>query len=120
MVRKDCANCMKTDGIVYTSSPPKVRCMVDNSFHERFDTCDSWAGKDESSVFNFPKVPSFVKPEAHWIDAGWDGDYAWQIDGRGNCWHLWKCSHCFTESKKASRFCPECGFEMTEMPEVEE
>ena len=68
------------------------------------------------------KLPSAEQErrEAHWIDAGWDGDLNWQIDGRGNCWHLWRCSHCFAESKKASKFCPECGFKMIEMPEVEE
>ena len=71
------------------------------------------------AIKNLPSA-ELERREAHWINAGLDGDYAWQIDGRGNCWRLWRCSHCFTDHRKASKFCPECGFRMTEMPEAEE
>lgn len=119
-MNKACMSCMKTDWIVYTSYPAKVRCIVDNSFHDRFDSCDSWTDVEDPEYCKFSETDALERGEAHWISAGWDGDLNWQIDGRGNCWRLWRCSHCFTDSKKASRFCPECGFEMTEMPEVED
>lgn len=37
-----------------------------------------------------------VAPLVHgkWIDKGWDGDHWWQIDGRGECWHVFGCSNC--------------------------
>lgn len=35
-----CGNCPKTDGTVYTSNPPKVRCTVTGNFHFYGDECD--------------------------------------------------------------------------------
>lgn len=35
-----CGNCDKTDGLCYTSLPPKVKCTVTGKFHECGDECD--------------------------------------------------------------------------------
>lgn len=59
--------------------------------------------------------PADVKPvvRGEWIDGGWEGDKAFQIDGRGNCWHVSKCSVCGFKKKGAkSDFCPNCGADM--------
>ena len=47
-----------------------------------------------------------------WIDDGWHGDWAWETDGHGNCWHLYRCSLCNTKVKARSNFCPNCGAKM--------
>ncbi len=59
--------------------------------------------------------PANVKPvvRGEWIDGGWEGDKAFQIDGRGNCWHVSKCSVCGFKKKGAkSNYCPNCGADM--------
>lgn len=35
-----CGNCDKTDGAIYTSAPPKVRCTVTGKYHWLGDICD--------------------------------------------------------------------------------
>lgn len=35
-----CGNCDKTDGLCYTSNPPKVKCTVTGNFHEYDDECE--------------------------------------------------------------------------------
>ena len=35
-----CGKCPFTDGLVYTSLPPKVKCIVTGEFHEYEDLCD--------------------------------------------------------------------------------
>ena len=47
-----------------------------------------------------------------WIDMGWHGDWQWETDGRGNCWHLWKCNRCDGKVKIKTDFCPNCGAKM--------
>ena len=47
--------------------------------------------------------------EGHWIDKGWDGDWAWQTDGRGNCWRVIECSECGKSVLVESNYCPHCG-----------
>jgi len=39
-VIKTCGGCDKTDGVCYTSNPPKVKCTVTGNFHFYGDTCD--------------------------------------------------------------------------------
>ena len=39
---KCCGNCEHTDGICYTSNPPKVKCNITNKFHSYSDICDIW------------------------------------------------------------------------------
>lgn len=50
--------------------------------------------------------------EGHWIDKGWNGDWAWQIDGRGNCWRVIECSECGKSVLAESNYCPNCGAKM--------
>lgn len=49
-----------------------------------------------------------------WIDDGIHGDWAWETDGHGVCWQIWKCSRCGSGTKIRSNFCPSCGAEMRE------
>ena len=56
-----------------------------------------------------------TQPETHegyWIDKGWNGDWAWQTDGRGNCWRVIECSECGKSVFVESNFCPHCGADM--------
>lgn len=50
--------------------------------------------------------------EGHWIDKGWNGDWAWQTDGRGNCWRVIECSECGKSVLVESNYCPHCGARM--------
>lgn len=36
----NCSRCDKTDGLVYTSVPPKLRCTITGKFHVGTDDCD--------------------------------------------------------------------------------
>lgn len=47
-----------------------------------------------------------------WIDCGIHGDWAWEQDGHGNSWHIWKCSKCEYKTENRSNYCPNCGAEM--------
>ena len=35
-----CGSCPYTDGLVYTSMPPKVRCIITGDFHEYAENCN--------------------------------------------------------------------------------
>lgn len=52
------------------------------------------------------------RKKGKWIDDGMHGDFAWEIDGRGSCWHEWICSECGDWNKSATHFCPNCGARM--------
>lgn len=47
-----------------------------------------------------------------WVDKGWDGDFSWKIDGRGNCWKVIECSQCQCKVSAQTNFCPNCGARM--------
>ena len=49
-----------------------------------------------------------------WVDKGWDGDFSWKIDGRGNCWKVIECSQCQCNVSAQTNFCPNCGAPMTD------
>lgn len=49
-----------------------------------------------------------------WIDCGVHGDWAWEMDGHGNCWHIWKCSKCEYKTTHCNNYCPNCGAQMIE------
>ena len=49
-----------------------------------------------------------------WVDKGWDGDFSWKIDGRGNCWKVIECSQCQCKVSAQTNFCPNCGAPMTD------
>ena len=54
--------------------------------------------------------------KGEWIDKGWHGDWKFEIDGRGNCWHEYECSECGFHSKGSkSNYCPNCGANMKEV-----
>lgn len=59
------------------------------------------------------KLPSVDKRRGMWIDKGWKGDWQYETDGRGNCWHEYECSECGFHSKGSkSNYCPNCGCRM--------
>lgn len=65
-------------------------------------------------VFDAPTIEPERK-KGKWIDKGWNGDWQYQTDGRGNCWHEWQCSECSHITKGAKwDFCPMCGADMRE------
>lgn len=46
-----CGKCLYTDGLVYTSLPPKVKCILTGEFHEYADLCDcEYARKVKESL----------------------------------------------------------------------
>ena len=47
-----------------------------------------------------------------WIDCGVHGEWAWEQDGHGNFWHIWKCSKCEHTTDNCSKYCPNCGADM--------
>lgn len=54
-----------------------------------------------------------IPKRGEWIDKGWKGDWQFETDGRGNCWHEYECSECGFHSKGSkSNFCPHCGARM--------
>ena len=71
--------------------------------------------KDKSvtpnDIMRFPSAQPEPQ-EGHWIDKGWDGDWAWQTDGRGNCWRVIECSECGKRVLAESNYCPHCGAKM--------
>lgn len=66
------------------------------------------SGVFEDEIMDLPSAQTEPK-EGHWIDKGWNGDWAWQIDGRGNCWRVIECSKCGKSASVESNFCPHCG-----------
>ena len=58
-------------------------------------------------------IPTAEWPQGEWIDQGWHGDWQFETDGRGNCWHEYECSECGFHSKGSkSKYCPNCGTRM--------
>lgn len=74
-----------------------------------------WNNDDLADLFREIKSAD-VTPVVHgkWIDKGWDGDFSWRIDGRGNSWHIFECSNCGSKLCGApkTKFCPNCGAKM--------
>lgn len=53
------------------------------------------------------------RPQGKWIDKGWKGDWQFETDGRGNCWHEYECSECgFHNKGSKSNYCPNCYAKM--------
>ena len=62
------------------------------------------------------KEKTVNKSKGKWIDKGWKGDWQFETDGRGNCWHEYECSECGFHNKGGkSNFCPDCGADMRGM-----
>lgn len=69
----------------------------------------------EDAFLAIDEAPTIeAKPVRHgkWIDKGLTGDWAWQTDGRGKCWHIFQCSVCGEKFKSKSKCCPDCGVKM--------
>lgn len=60
----------------------------------------------------FEALEQSEQKKGEWIDGGWCGDWAWETDGRGCCWHQWICSECGDYSRRRTKFCPNCGADM--------
>lgn len=71
----------------------------------------SQEGTTKDTTSDLPSIQPEPK-EGHWIDKGWNGDWAWQTDGRGNCWRVIECSECGKSSSVESNYCPHCGADM--------
>ena len=60
------------------------------------------------------RVPVVEPKQGEWIDKGWHGDWQFETDGRGNCWHEYECSECgFHKKGSKSNYCPDCGTRMS-------
>ena len=95
-----CGECKKTDGLVYTSYPPKIRCRLTGNFHFMNDECDA--------------VDAIIK-HGHWIRSS---DGAWA-----------ECSKCHASidismgsdlydadgNEVEHDWCPHCGAKMDGM-----
>ena len=77
---------------------------------QAIDALDCISGVEEVLRSLPPAQPE--PKEGHWIDKGWNGDWAWQIDGRGNCWRVIECSECGKGVSVESNYCPHCGAKM--------
>ena len=77
-----------------------------------------WLYADESCasiVSDFESLPAADVAEVRhgrWLDKGWDGDFSWQIDGRGSCWRVYECSECQCKTSAKTDYCPNCGTRM--------
>ena len=65
-------------------------------------------------IENFPAADVVPVVHGKWIDKGWDGDFSWRIDGRGNSWHIFECSNCGSKlcGVPKTKFCQNCGARM--------
>lgn len=76
-----------------------------------------FAGTAEYFSNQIKEVPELdydeLVPRGVWIDKGWDGDFSFQIDWRGNCWRVFECSLCGKESRSPSPYCQHCGAKMS-------
>ena len=71
-------------------------------------TCD---GCDD--IKRIESLPSAEPKTGKWMDKGWKGDWQFETDGRGNCWHEYECSECgFHNKGSKSNYCPNCGARM--------
>lgn len=63
---------------------------------------------------------AFVK-HGRWIDKGREGDFSWNIDGRGRSWSITECSVCGQRlcGIPQTKYCPNCGAKM-DLPAVSE
>ena len=86
------------------------RNYVYGSDREKYDVWEDII----DAVRNIPAAD--VAPVVHgkWTDKGWDGDFSWKIDGRGNCWRVITCSNCCHNlcGTSKTKFCPNCGAKM--------
>lgn len=84
--------------------------------YEKQDICDGSQDRDflKRCFDEAPTVDSAPVVHGRWIDKGWDGDFSWRIDGRGNCWKVISCSACGENQcgSLGTDYCPHCGAKM--------
>lgn len=92
-----CANCCFTDGLCYTSYPPKYRCTFDNNFYNGFHACHL----DLAPVVH-----------ATWYEGNGWLDYDHDDFDNTIVRPTYICSNCKSEEDFASDYCPNCGAKM--------
>ena len=70
-------------------------------------------------INNIPAADVAEVVHGKWLDKGWDGDFSWQIDGRGSCWRVYECSECQCKTSAKTDYCPNCGARMGKEDEHE-
>ena len=78
-----CGYCDKTDGCIYTSLPPMVKCILTDKFHFMNDECDVENQPSHSAV--------------------------WVYDEKND---NYICSACGQHSIGLYNYCPDCGAKM--------
>ena len=48
---RSCSNCDNNDRMCYTSNPPQYKCIVDNTFHFAYDSCDKYKEQETGQTF---------------------------------------------------------------------
>ena len=85
----------------------------------------NWGANDHGSADAYEAINECIKAieqqptadvrenvKGEWVDFGVHGDWAWEQDGHGNFWHIWKCSKCEYKTEHSSNYCPNCGAQM--------
>lgn len=63
-----CCNCPYTDGLVYTSLPPKVKCSITGEFHEYAFECNCEAARQvKENIEKFEAKVSTAGPDAEYV-----------------------------------------------------
>ena len=95
-------------------SETKMQMVIANYFKDECDVNTSIRQAFEKGFrIGVKKGASTNRPQGEWIDKGWKGDWQFETDGRGNCWHEYECSECgFRNKGSKSKFCPDCGRRM--------
>lgn len=47
----NCSNCDNNDRMCYTSNPPQYKCIIDNTFHFAYDSCDKYKEQETGHTF---------------------------------------------------------------------
>ena len=98
----NCGFCEHTDGLIYTSNPPKVKCTITGEYHFTHNEC----------VVEFAPVK-----HGRWTDVHVslvDSDGASRYGRLG-----FQCSVCGAETVYITPYCPNCGARMDERREDE-
>lgn len=82
------------------------------AFKEKYLCCGWLPEMAETEFDDFPAADVVEVRRGRWLDKGWDGDFSWQIDGRGSCWRVYECSECQCKTSAKTDYCPNCGARM--------